>query len=77
MPAPLFIMLDQFEEQMEFLYRENFHTLTLAEVRDYFYRGKNIPEKSVLITFDDCFQSMKQYAYPVLKNTAFMPWLSL
>lgn len=71
LPAPLFITLDQFEEQMEFLYRENFHTLTLAEVRDYFYRGKNIPEKSVLITFDDCFQSMKQYAYPVLKKYGF------
>ncbi|WP_394236834.1 polysaccharide deacetylase family protein [Niallia oryzisoli] len=70
LPSPLFVTLEHFEEQMTYLHEQNYHILTLAEVKDY-YRGKEIPEKSVLLTFDDCFQSVKEYAYPILKKYDF------
>lgn len=70
LPSPLFVTLEHFEEQMAYLHEQNYHTLTLAEAKDY-YCGKAIPEKSVLLTFDDCFQSVKEYAYPILKTYGF------
>ncbi|WP_428910492.1 polysaccharide deacetylase family protein [Niallia sp. Krafla_26] len=71
LPSPLFVTLEQFEEQMKYLHQHQFHTLTLEEVKGFYYEGKDIPKKSILITFDDCYQSMKKYAYPVLKEYGF------
>lgn len=71
LPSPLFITLENFHAQMEYLYKENFHTLTLNEIINYYYKGEDLPPKSVLLTFDDCYQSMKQYAYPLLKKYHF------
>ena len=70
LPSPLFITLEKFEQQMEYLFINGFHPLTLNEVKAY-YEGGPLPEKSVLLTFDDCFQSIKEYAYPILKKYQF------
>lgn len=70
LPSPLFITLEKFEQQMEYLFNNDFHALTLDEVKAY-YEGISLPERSVLLTFDDCFQSIKEYAYPILKKYQF------
>lgn len=71
LPDPLFVTLENFEEQIKYLFDNNFHTLTLQEVKDFYYNGKELPERSVLLTFDDCYQSVYLYAYPVLKKYNF------
>ncbi|VDN46807.1 Chitin deacetylase [Petrocella atlantisensis] len=71
LPSMLFVTLENFEAQMLYLYEQNYHTLTLPEVMAYYYNDAEIPEKSVLITFDDCYQSLWYYAYPVLKKYNF------
>lgn len=71
LPLPLFNSCTHFEQQLAFLKAESYHTLSLQEVKDYYLEKKKIPEKSVLLTFDDCFQSMKKYAYPLLKAAEF------
>jgi peptidoglycan/xylan/chitin deacetylase (PgdA/CDA1 family) len=71
LPPPLFITLENFREQMAYLYENNYHTLTLSEIKDYYYNHKRIPEHSVLLTFDDCYQSIKKYAYPLLQKYHF------
>ncbi|MFB1049836.1 polysaccharide deacetylase family protein [Paraliobacillus sp. JSM ZJ581] len=71
LPSALFVTLEQFEEQMTYLKDNNFHTLTLNEVKDFYIKQTPIPKKSILLTFDDCFQSVKEYAYPVLKKHGF------
>lgn len=71
LPPPLFVTLENFLAQMEYLYENRFHTLTLGEVRDYYFKGTELPEKSVLLTFDDCYQSIARYAYPALKKYRF------
>ena len=83
LPPPLFVGLESFQSQMQWLRQENYHTLTLDEASAHILEGTAIPEKSVLITFDDCYQSMKKYAYPILqayhfRATAFVVggWLS-
>lgn len=70
LPSPLFITLEKFEQQMEYLFNNDFHALTLDEVKAY-YEGNSLPERSVLLTFDDCFQSIKEFAYPILKKYQF------
>jgi peptidoglycan/xylan/chitin deacetylase (PgdA/CDA1 family) len=70
LPSPLFVTLENFSEQMKYLYDNQYHTLTLAEVIDY-YSGAELPENSVLLTFDDCYQSIARYAYPILKKYQF------
>lgn len=68
LPLPLFNSVSSFEKEMTYLVESGYHFLTLAEVKAFFYEKKSLPEKSVLITFDDCFQSMKTYAYPIIKK---------
>jgi peptidoglycan/xylan/chitin deacetylase (PgdA/CDA1 family) len=71
LPKPLFVFLEEFEAQMQYLYENGYHTLKLQEVVDFFYNGKPLPEKSLLLTFDDLYQSVLRYAYPILKRYQF------
>ncbi len=71
LPSPLFVTLENFKDQMRYLYENHYHTLTLQQIIDYYYNETELPEKSVLLTFDDCYQSVKLYAYPILKNYQF------
>lgn len=68
LPLPLYNDLDSFTAQIDYLIAQQYHFLTLAEVAA-FYAGKfNLPKKSILLTFDDCYQSQLRYAYPILQQ---------
>jgi peptidoglycan/xylan/chitin deacetylase (PgdA/CDA1 family) len=71
LPPPLFCFLEEFEKQMEYLYINNYRTLTLRDVKDFYYNSKPLPEKSVLLTFDDMYKSVLIHAYPILKKYNF------
>lgn len=71
LPSLLFITLENFKQQMKYLKDQGYHTLTLEEIRNFYYQCKSLPEKSVLLTFDDCYQALKLYAYPILKGYGF------
>ena len=60
-----------FEQQMRYLKTEGYHTLTLAEFLDFTRLNRQLPRKSVVLTFDDGYKSFKLYAYPVLKELGF------
>jgi len=61
------ISVDQFREQMRFLAQEGFMTLNARQILDYL-NGKAVPENTVVITFDDGYESKYTYAYPILKE---------
>lgn len=71
LPNILFAYLDEFEKQMKYLYDNGYKTLRLQDVIDYYYNNKALPEKSVLLTFDDMYKSIYKYAYQILKNYKF------
>jgi peptidoglycan/xylan/chitin deacetylase (PgdA/CDA1 family) len=71
LPPVLFAHLEAFESQMKYLYEEGYVTLTLRDVIDFYYHNKALPEKSVLLTFDDLYKSILLYAYPILKKYNF------
>ncbi len=56
-----------FEEQIARLARAGYASLTAAQFSAY-QAGASVPEKSVLITFDDGYLNNWVYAHPVLKR---------
>ena len=65
------ITQELFESQMEFLYKNQYHTITSGELRAFLYEKQSLPPKSVMITFDDGYMSNYLFAYPVLKQYGF------
>jgi peptidoglycan/xylan/chitin deacetylase (PgdA/CDA1 family) len=66
--ADWIITTQNFKEQLDYLKKNNYKTLTMDE----FYKWKtgllDLPYKSVLITFDDGFLSNYEYAFKLLKE---------
>lgn len=58
---------DTFDEQMKYLHDKGFTTLTMDEFYDW-YKGGDVPEKSVVVTFDDGYYGSYYLAYPILKK---------
>ena len=61
---------------MRLLHAEGFQALSLADFLAFTAGRRQLPRKSVLITFDDGYQSFIQYARPVLKDYGFGATLS-
>jgi hypothetical protein len=59
---------ETFEEQMDFLHRNGYQTLTCAELREMMTGGKPPQENSVILTFDDGSISLWSVAFPVLEK---------
>jgi peptidoglycan/xylan/chitin deacetylase (PgdA/CDA1 family) len=59
---------DRFEEQAGFLYRNGYQTLTADEFYECLVGNKPMPERAVLLTFDDGFKSLRTVAFPILKK---------
>ena len=57
-----------FEQQMKYLVTRGYHTVTLDEVHEWEMGRRNLPAKSVVLTFDDGEESAYDYVYPVLEK---------
>lgn len=68
---------DKFKRQMEFLKRGGFQTISLKEITECIYNGRDFPKKSIAITFDDGFKNIYSKAFPVLKEFGFTATLFL
>lgn len=60
-----------FKNEMQYLKDNSYHTLTMDELYDYIVNNKEIPEKSVMITFDDGYEDNYTDVYPILKEYGF------
>src|SRR2546429_1027398 len=56
---------------MNYLKREGYRVVSLAEFVEWLRLKRQLPRKSVVLTFDDGYQSFREYAYPVLKDLRF------
>ncbi|WP_342555441.1 polysaccharide deacetylase family protein [Paenibacillus sp. FSL R7-0652] len=65
------IDLEVFEQNMKYLYENGYRTVTLAQLEQYVNGEISLPEKSIVITFDDGYQNNYTLAYPVLKKYHF------
>lgn len=60
-----------FSNQMTYLKRAGYDTISLYQLEGYLKNQINLPGKVVVLTFDDGLKSVYRYAYPVLKNYGF------
>ncbi|WFA08545.1 polysaccharide deacetylase family protein [Tissierella sp. Yu-01] len=65
------LSLEVFKEQMDFLYYNGFYTATLNELEAFLGGKIELPEKTVVITFDDGYLSNAIYAYPIMRQYNF------
>ena len=57
-----------FQQDLEYLKEKGCHTIFLSELISHFRDGTELPEKPVIITFDDGYYNNYTYAYPLLKK---------
>ncbi|MFT8316143.1 MAG: polysaccharide deacetylase family protein [Clostridium sp.] len=60
-----------FKQQMQYLKDNGYTTLTLDELYNFLKNDKPVPEKSVVLTFDDAYEDNYTNAYPILKEFGF------
>ena len=62
------VTVQDFCSQLDWLKANDYETLTLEEFVAYIRNGEAFPEKSVLITFDDGYSGIYNYAFPELSK---------
>ena len=62
------ISLDTFRAQIEALHEAGFKTVSLQQLYDYVHFGTELPEKPIVLTFDDGYFSNYEYAFPILQE---------
>lgn len=62
------ITVEAFEEQIKTLSEDGFTALFYRDLLDFAEKGTDLPEKSVVITFDDGYESNISLAAPVLEK---------
>lgn len=65
---PLTVNVEQFDAQMKFLSENGYHTITPDEMLDAWENGTKLPEKPVIITFDDGYVDNFNNAFPILQK---------
>ncbi|MCH4166501.1 MAG: polysaccharide deacetylase family protein [Megasphaera sp.] len=66
--TPITTTTANFEEQMKYLHDHGYHSITQAQFQDYIENEGPLPDKPVLITFDDGYEDNYSQAWPILKK---------
>jgi peptidoglycan/xylan/chitin deacetylase (PgdA/CDA1 family) len=70
-PSLVTIPPSQFQWQVEWLYRQGYRGIALGEASRCLLNGQDFPERSVVLTFDDGFQSLHSQVFPILRRYGF------
>lgn len=57
-----------FEEDLKYITQNGYTTITVSELVSYVYQGKALPQKCIMLTFDDGYYNNYYYAFPLLKK---------
>lgn len=63
--------LSSFEEKINYLYEEGYHTITLDELYDWKRGALEIDEKSIVLTFDDGYYASSNIIPEILEKYGF------
>lgn len=64
-----YVILDKtFENDLKWLGKNGFTTITVKQLADYAEKGSALPDKPVLLTFDDGYANNYTFAFPLLQK---------
>jgi peptidoglycan/xylan/chitin deacetylase (PgdA/CDA1 family) len=67
-PNNLYVPPEELDEQLGHLAQLGYHTITLEQMYDHFTRGERLPEKPIVLTFDDGYADFYTNALPILQK---------
>jgi peptidoglycan/xylan/chitin deacetylase (PgdA/CDA1 family) len=67
----LTVSVDTFQRQMKFLKDNRYNVMALETVSEYISTRKNVPPRTIVLTFDDGYKDNYTYVFPVLKKYNF------
>ncbi len=68
---------DQLENDLKYLSENGYTAVTVSDLISYVENGTPLPEKPVMLTFDDGYYNNYLYAYPLMKKYGFKMVLSV
>lgn len=69
--ANLTVTTEFFRKQMEYLRDRGYTAVGMADLIAFFDQSRSLPNKSVILTFDDAYDDFFTNAYPILKEFGF------
>lgn len=60
-----------FREQMRYLKTNGYRVVSLTDFIEFTRLNRQLPQRTVVLTFDDGYRAFKDHAYPVLKELGF------
>jgi len=61
----------QFEQQVRWLAKRGYRGIAARDWLAWCKEGKRLPEKPILLTFDDAYADLAEYAFPILEHYGF------
>ena len=68
----LSVLPQDFDEQLRYLKKAGYQSITLGDLIYYLAIGKRLPRKPIILTFDDGYLDNYTQAYPLLKKHGFV-----
>lgn len=62
------ISVDEFKSDLRYLKDNGYSTVVVQDLIDYVKKGSPLPDKPIMLTFDDGFYNNYVYAYPLIKE---------
>ena len=62
------VLIDEFDKEINYLKKNNYYFINTEELINYINGEIILPNKSVLITFDDGYKDNYIYAFPIIKK---------
>jgi peptidoglycan/xylan/chitin deacetylase (PgdA/CDA1 family) len=60
--------VSEFKDILDYFDEQGAHYLSLKDLHEHLVTGKEVPERSVVLTFDDNYQGFYENAWPLLKT---------
>ena len=68
---PYVLGIEDFRQQMEYLHQQGYQTITISQLVEALNFGADLPEKPIVITFDDGDITVIQNAFPIMQQYGF------
>lgn len=62
------LSVNQFEKDLLYIKDNGYTTITITQLIEHVYNDTELPEKPIMLTFDDGYESFYAYVYPLLEK---------